>query len=79
MSVKKDKFDRKIIKTRVIKMSIMLQMIAYIYRLVHWKMYDFMWSYLQLQGEIAYGLHRFQYLCFQRSENRFKNNGTKQI
>lgn len=78
MSVKKDKFDRKIIKTRVIKMSIMLQMIAYIYRLVHWKMYDFM-SYLQLQGEIAYGLHRFQYLCFQRSENRFKNNGTKQI
>lgn len=79
MSVKKDKFDRKIIRTRVIKMSVMYQIIAYIYKLVHWKKYDFMWCYLQLQGEVAYGLHRFQYLCFQRSENRFKNNGSKQI
>lgn len=79
MSAKKYKFDQKITRTCVIEMSSMLQTITYVYRLVHWKMYDFMWCYLQLQGEIAYRLHRFQYICFQRSENRFKNNGTKQI
>lgn len=48
----------------------MLQMIAFMHRLVHWKIYDCMWYNLQLQGEIACRLHQFQYICFQRSENR---------
>lgn len=43
------------------------------------QMYEFLSHHLQLQGKIAPGWHQFQYICFQKSENRFENNGTKQI